>query len=151
VLKDLAGTRRRDREAPNAPEPDPGIPELPASWGEDVPWGKWAVEEYFFMAPALKEMGLLSKIDRPSFLAYCDSWGRWIYYRRRVGKEGSLHANAATGALTRHPTTLLMNQALSDVKRFLALFGLSPADRTRVSASTDAGRKRNPFADLGAG
>jgi P27 family predicted phage terminase small subunit len=147
----LAGTRRPDREAPNAPEPEPGIPELPAGWGEDVPWGKEAVQEYFFMGPALTAMGLLARIDRPSFLAYCDAWGRWIYYRRRIGREGSLTRNLSTGALTRHPTTFLAQQALADMKRFLALFGLSPSDRTRVSSARPDQPRVNPFAQLGSG
>jgi P27 family predicted phage terminase small subunit len=151
ALKDLAGTRRSDREAPNVPEPEPGVPELPANWGEDVPWGPMAVEEYFYMAPRLKAIGLLTEIDRPSFLLYCDAWGRWIYYRRRIGREGSLTRNPSTGALTRHPSTILAAQALTDLKRFLSLFGLSPADRTKVSATKTGAEKKNPFAKLGAG
>lgn len=146
-LKDLEGTRRPDREASNQPSPDPGIPELPAGWAREAPWAKLAVAEYRFISPRLKRLGLLSEIDRAALLAYCDAYGRWIYYRRRVWKSGSLQ-KSPKGMWLQHPNVSLMNRALDDVKRFLALFGLSPADRTRVSAMKPEEEKKNPFLEL---
>ena len=142
VLKHIEGTYRKDREAKDAPRPEPGVPEIPEGWGEAVPWGSIAVAEYYAITPWLLETGLLSKGDRAALLAYCDSWGRWCHYRERVGREGeeveivkgvSRKGDAVMGTVT-NPAVWHMNRALADAKKFLALFGLSPADRTRVSA-----------------
>lgn len=132
VLKKIEGTYRPDREATNAPSPEPGIPEMPDGWG-DVRWGPIAVAEFYRITPALRDLGLLTRVDRASILAYCDSWGRWCYWRERAsaGDDGAERS---------------MDRALDDLRKTLALFGLSPADRTRVTSVGGLQQQtRNPF------
>jgi P27 family predicted phage terminase small subunit len=145
ALKKLEGTVRADRTTPNAPEPEPGIPDLPQGFGEATPWGHHSVAEYWRMAGALKDIGLLSEIDRPSFLLYCDSFGRWMHYREMIGKHGDTQLIGEDQRAYASVYVGLMNKASDEMRKTLALFGLSPADRTRVSAAKKK-QPDNPFA-----
>ena len=138
ALKLLQGTHRADREATNAPEPEPGIPEIPDGWG-DVRWGGEAVAEFYRITPALKGLGLLTKVDRAAILAYCDAWGRWCHWR---GKASEAQDDS---------TEKRMNRAFDDLRQMLQRFGLSPADRTRVTSLAGKQQDRNPFEEFKTG
>lgn len=124
------------------PEADPGIPELPEGWATAAPWREAAAAEYELMGPILRDMGLLSEIDRAAFLEYCDAWGRKEYWTRRVAEDGAVQVTES-GYEAQRPAVTFMNRASDDLKKYLGLFGLSPSDRTRVSASAPA-KKKDP-------
>ncbi|TVS18954.1 MAG: phage terminase small subunit P27 family [Gammaproteobacteria bacterium] len=149
ALKKLEGTYRADREAPNAPEVEPGLPDLPEGW-EDAPWSDHATKEYWHIGPQLVRLGLLSEVDRAAFLSYCDYWGRWMYYRGQVAKHGDKQTTAG-GFESQSADVQMMNKAQEGVKKCLAMFGLSPADRTRVSSGIKQDQEENPFKKLAKG
>lgn len=138
ALKKIQGTYQPSREAPNAPDPEPGIPEIPEGWAEESNWGEEAVREYYRITPTLKDLGLITKVDRAAILQYCDSWGRWCLWR----KMASMGVNGAEAN---------MNRAFDDLRKSLTLFGLSPADRTRVTSLAGAAQTRNPFEEFKVG
>jgi P27 family predicted phage terminase small subunit len=96
------------------------------------------------MSRALKDIGLLSEIDRAAFLLYCDAWARWMHYRNMIGERGDTQMSAG-GFESQNSYVQMMNKAADEMRRTLSLFGLSPADRTRVSASQKK-QPDNPFA-----
>ncbi len=130
-LKAVQGTLRPGRESRTAPCPDPGLPPLPQGWAEAAPWREYAALEYREVGPELVELGVLTPIDRAAFLEYCDAWGRKEYWARVVDQEGAVQVTKS-GYAAPHPSVGFMNRASADLKRFIALFGLSPSDRSRL-------------------
>lgn len=141
-LKLLEGTYRPDRAARNEPMPDPAIPEPPEDLHPE------ARAEWDRIVPHLAELGLLSELDRTALAAYCQLYARWWEAERAIREYGMVQYTD-TGYATQRPEVGVANQALKQLKVYLAEFGLSPAARTRIDASTAPPEKRNAFADLG--
>lgn len=153
VLK-LRGTYRPDRDAPNPVDPPrpPKPPACPSWFARDVPWGALARKEYRRLSRELLELGLLAEVDRDALLAYCDAVARWQYWRAELAGRSWIQITES-GYASPVPEVSFMNRALDDMRKWGALFGLSPSDRRNVSAApkqeTDAaadflfgGRKR---------
>lgn len=132
----LRGTQRADRSAPNAPEPKAPAkaPSCPSWFGADVLWGRLARSEYRRLARELLELGLLADVDRDALLSYCDAFGRWRYWRKELGDLGTWNQVTESGYIAQRPEVGYMNRAADDMRRWGALFGLSPSDRRNVSA-----------------
>lgn len=147
-LKILEGTYRPDRDHDaDSPGFEPGMPDLPDGWADAAPWGPEAVEEFHRLGPGLVKLGLLSPMFRAAFLMYCDAFGRWTYYRRRIGAEGAVQ-ESKSGYEQQRPTVSMINRAASDLRQSLALFGLSPADRSKVVALGGGQEDANPFEEF---
>jgi len=139
----LRGTYRKDRDAPNPVDPPrPAKPPSCPSWfgmdveGErDVEWARYARSEYRRLSRKLLDLGLLTEVDRDALLAYCDAVGRWRYWRAELGRLGSWNQITESGYVAPRPEVSYMNKALEDMRRWGALFGLSPSDRRNVSAT----------------
>jgi len=133
----LRGTYRKDRDAPNPVDPPkPARPPACPTWfARDVPWGKLARAEYRRLSRELLELGLLTEIDRDALLAYCDAVARWRYWRARLGELGSWNQVTESGYVAPRPEVSYMNRAADDMRKWGALFGLSPSDRRNVSAT----------------
>lgn len=147
-LKLLRGTHRADRATSNEPMPEAKVPSRPSWLGEGVDWGSEAVREWDRVVGALAANGLLTDLDRTSLAAYCDAFGRWWHFRREVAEKGAVQVTES-GYVAQRPEVALMNKALDDVKRFGALFGMSPSDRTRISVPEREGEEANPYARFG--
>lgn len=130
----LRGTYRPDRDAPNAPSPETAAPSCPTWLGKSVPWGREAVREWSRIAPLLEGNQLLTELDRANLAAYCDAYARWWHFRREVARHGAVQVTES-GYAAQRPEVTMMNRALEDMKKFGALFGLSPSDRRNVSAT----------------
>jgi len=149
-MKLIQGTFRPDRAMANEPQPETGIPTRPTWLGKVVPWGREAIREWDRVAPHLADLKLLSEIDRANLVAYCDAFGRFWYYRRRVAEVGDVQVTE-TGYRAQNPEMSYMTQALKDLHKFGALFGMSPSDRTRISVPEKKEGSGNAFLDALAG
>ncbi len=134
-LKVIAGTMRKDRSNPNAPELEIAIP----APSKNLP--KEAKEEYIKLSVLLNDMRVLTEAD-----------------------QGELESLALARAQIKHLSKKLFNKpdinefrkvqiALNDAIRTSAAlsvrFGLSPADRGRVSVIRENNKKPNPWEELG--
>lgn len=126
-LKVVEGTYRKDRAAKNEPRPEPGAPNCP-TWLH-----REAKREWRRIVPELERLGLLTELDRAALAAYCQSYADWYEAERRIRRSGTIQVTD-TGYIAPHPAVGQKNQAMQRMKQYLALFGLSPSDRTRVSA-----------------
>lgn len=136
--KELEGTRRGDREAPNAaPSPPPGVPAPPEDLA-DTPWGTVASQTWFDLAPQLKKRGLLARDFAIDFFGLCDAWARWLYYRADIAEHG-IKTVTEKGNETYRPEYAAMNNAWKEVRQMTARFGLNPADIGQVSSIDDGG------------
>lgn len=117
--------------------PDVEVPRCPDFLGEE------ARREWRRIVPHLERLGLISQLDRAALAGYCMAWGDLVWARARMN---AINADDPTGERARISSTAsgyrqiselqqLSNRALEQVEKFLGHFGLSPALRTRVTAS----------------
>ena len=127
------------RPLPKAePKPTPKAPEPPALLKRE------ALEEWHRLAPELERLGLLTVIDGAALAAYCQAYRRWIQAERRVSREG-LVLDSKSRYAQAHPAMGIAQRSLQIMRAFMAEFGLTPASRSRISATPPTGP--DPFED----
>ena len=91
--------------------------------------------EWRRMAKLLLEVGLYSEVDRAALAMYCQAWGRWIEAEQMLRKTGGpVLVSSETLNLYQSPWLHVANKAQEQLRRMIAEFGLSPAQRSRVVA-----------------
>ena len=122
------GGRGLSRRPVNGGEPIPpsGIPAMPAhlSAAARVVWKQ--------MAEKLHRTHLLTSIDGNAFECYCVAVATRRKAQRVLDRKG-LTFTAPSGYVQQRPEVSIARQALEDVRRFSAEFGLTPAARARIS------------------
>lgn len=117
---------------------------------------KEARKEYKRITPELIRYGLISKIDRAALCLYLQTWAELVYaesmIKRQMAVAEKKRAEAEAigeeylggdglveltknGNVIYNPYWVIANKARSNVDRFLANFGMSPASRSRVTPS----------------
>lgn len=142
--KRLRGTLRHDLRNSREPVPPPAMPRPPdhlAGFARTV-WMRYA--------PMLHKMGVLSLADALALEHLCETEAECRDLRAVLAKEGRtirppLQNTAGTlqtdpdgypvlGAAKMHPAVAALDAADRRMKGWLSLFGLTPADRSRVHA-----------------
>ena len=128
----LSGLRRQSREQPRSDTRG----EMPAR----PDWlGKYALDEWDRVAPALYRLGILDVVDGGALEAYCDAYHVWRTAREQLLKfEEELEKGAAGAYIMKtqagnsivSPLLGIMNKARRDMVRFAAEFGMTPSGRT---------------------
>jgi len=77
----------------------------------------------------------MTRIDRTGLAAYCDNFDRWII-ASEVLKQSPMAAETMNGSLMQNPHLGILNRAQDKCLRFMAKFGMSPADRAMIPASS---------------
>lgn len=135
-LKILDGEPNKNRINPDEPQPKSEIPSCPAhlSTPAKTEWKRIVVE--------LGPLGLLTKIDRAELAAYCDAYGQWVLAKRKLNELASMSPDklaflykTTNGNLIINPLLSVANKAREDMHKFLVEFGMTPASRSRISAS----------------
>jgi P27 family predicted phage terminase small subunit len=146
-LKVLRGTFRADRALENEPQPELAIPPVPAHLSDEskVEWGRVSQELY--------QLGLLTNVDRAALCAYCDAWSDYVdaskQCRGQDGKDRKVlrpvdSEGKPTGGYYENPYYTIKKRSMEIMKSFLAEFGMTPASRTRISATPPDGAKQKP-------
>lgn len=136
-LKGFPGKRKNARE----PKPAADRVQRPTWLGAD------ARAEWERLEPELTRLGLLTNVDVAQFAAYCQWYARWQRYEQRIAavvaaaekkkdQDGDL-ATATSGYQQAHPYVLLAAKAADEMRKFAALFGLSPSDRVTLQIEID--------------
>jgi len=139
-LKKLEGDIHKERFNPNEPEPDVCIPDIPDWMSAE------AKREFMRIAPELKALGILSKIDRAALVGYCQAWARFKDAEVLIQKSGYI-ITTEKGNEIQHPAVGIANKAMDEMRKFLVEFGMSPASRPKVSAKPKE-KKVNPMEKL---
>lgn len=137
-LKVLQGTYRADRNNPGEPEINPEIPPMPGHLSDE------AMAEWDRMAAPLFDLGLLTSVDMASFAAYCQSYGRWVQAETEL-KQAGLVSTTTNGNCIQNPLVGIANQAMEHMRKHLANFGMSPADRAKVVANKKNEKIEDPW------
>lgn len=138
ALKLLQGSRITNK---NEPFPENGIPPAPDHLSKEalIEWGRVTQDLY--------QLGLLTKLDMASLAAYCQAYGRWVQAETALARE-DLIVTFPSGAMQQNVLLGIANQAMEHMRKHLANFGMSPADRAKVTAKK-ADKETNPFAKFG--
>ena len=142
-MKRLAGTVRKDR-LKNEPTPaalarTPQPPKTLPAEGRKL-WRR--------LAPSLRQMGVLTEVDVPSFETLCFWWGFYQDAIETLRREGLL-SEGASGQPVRHPAADLANVAWRNFIKAAIEFGLTPSARCRIDLPTAIGEEaENPLAEF---
>lgn len=117
--------------------PDVEVPDAPAHLAGA------ALDEWNRITPYLLQLGLISQIDRAALTGYCDAWGEYVWACERIQALNAADDTGERGRIWDTPsgykqisvTQQIRNRALDQMKQFLAEFGMTPASRSRVTAS----------------
>jgi len=102
-----------------------GIPKKP-KWLSDRARLEWKR-----LSPYLKNLGLLTPLDRSSFASYCQLYADWVECKlemRKLKEDGSKEAIKKYKELFRRA-----NQLFEQWKSLATEFGLTPSSRERLS------------------
>lgn len=93
--------------------------------------------EWKRITPHLQQLGLISQIDRAALAGYCISWSRHVYAETKIRElqDAGLIDMTPSGYKQISAWLQISNRALDQMTKFLAMFGMSPSDRSRVSQS----------------
>lgn len=132
-LKILRGNPGKRPVRTGQPRPAPGKPKCP-------PWlSQRAKKKWRELARTLEPLGLLTVIDGDTLAAYCVAWVELQDATETLEREGRTVKASTSGYLMPHPAVAMQRSALQAVRAFAALFGLDPADRSKISVTPPAG------------
>jgi P27 family predicted phage terminase small subunit len=124
-LKQLRGTYRKDRDNPDAPEPERGRLSPPA-------WlNRSAKLEWRRKVKELDELNLASDFDRPLLAAFCQAYSRLQELERIVEEKGFTFVTER-GYVCQRPEISLAQKQAQLVRSLGAEFGMGPSARTRI-------------------
>jgi len=130
AIKELRGTARADRVLRNEVQfPVPGrmlrVPSGLTKDGESL---------WYELGRLLLDAGLFTYGDRIALEMLCMAYGRMKEANFNMETTGGAILESDKGNLYQNPWSFVMNKAWDQVKHMLSEFGLTPAERTRVSA-----------------
>jgi P27 family predicted phage terminase small subunit len=101
----------------------------------------YAADEWFRVVPALHPLGLLTVLDVAVLAAYCQAYAHWRtaseMLTQMAERDPTTHAllvKRQDGSPGRNPLLKIAADAASDMVRYAAEFGFSPAARARIAA-----------------
>ena len=143
-LKIVAGTAQNCRLNPDEPKPERGAPLAPSHLS---PKARMA---WKYVAKVLDDMGVLTQADAMALEGACECYADLRNAREALKARGKPTYEAPTdsgGLMIRaYPEVAMVSDADRRFKGWLAVLGMTPADRSRVSAGSKG--DGNPFADL---
>ena len=144
-LKVIQGTLRPCRANPNEPALPREIPAPPAHLGDraKVAWGAVSV--------ILDRMGLLTGADGLALEGLCATYAELVEARLALQDRGATsYVSETEGGSVMHrpyPEVAMVADLDRRFRGWLMSFGLTPADRSKVSATSEE-KPENPFAQF---
>jgi len=117
--------------------PDVAVPKCPDALSPE------AKAEWKRITKHLRVLGLISQIDMAMLTGYCAAWGDYVWAEKRIAALNVEDPTGERGRIWDTPSGYkqisvlqqIKNRALDQLKSFAAEFGMSPAARSRVTAS----------------
>ena len=81
----------------------------------------------------MHKLNLLTVLDVGPFSAYCCAYAHWQQAEEALQRSGELTIKTAKGHPRVNPLVRIASQAMADMQRIGAQFGLSPNARLRLS------------------
>ena len=93
----------------------------------------YAREAWLELAPELHRLHLLTILDVGPFSVYCVAYATWRRAEDALARESALTMATAEGHQRVNPLVRIRSQAMNDMLRYGAAFGLTPSGRLRLS------------------
>jgi P27 family predicted phage terminase small subunit len=143
--KQMEGTYRKDREAPNALAFDPAndLPAPPDDLRPEAARQCWKV-----CAKELHVKGMLATVDLALLRAYCYQTALMMEAEEELELNGKTEVrHTANGShMVRSPWVAILSDATEKVAKIGQQFGFSPSSRTRISVPEKKDDKKSGFA-----
>ena len=130
----------------NKNEPKPVVTDALPPDGFDL--SDLAKEQWEHIAQHLLNSGLLTVIDKPALVLYCEACARWMDANDKIRKTGIV-VKTPSGFPVQSPYLPIANKAFDQMKSILVEFGMTPSSRSKVAANQALGSKAdNPYNDI---
>ena len=145
VLKLVEGNPGKRKISKTEPKPKRMVPSCPAHLSDigKVAWGRLSV--------LLDRMGVLTEADTEALERLCDCYSDILICRESLKSDGwtykTLDAQGNT-LIKGNPAASQLRAADSQFKSYLVEFGLTPAARSKVHATTDDDKKADPLQEF---
>ena len=106
---------------------------------------KLARKHWGVVAKQLTAAGILTELDKPALMLYCEAWARWREAAIEVEKCGML-IKAQNGFEMQNPYLAIANKAADQMLKMLAEFGMTPSSRSRIQVQEVV--KKDPLDDF---
>jgi P27 family predicted phage terminase small subunit len=128
ALKILHGDFKKNPQRRNLAEPvvESAIPACPKTLKGE------ARAEWKRVTKELDSIKVLTLIDRPSLMQYCEMWAQQKKCQAIVEKEGQFFTTEA--GIVEHPAAKAERQCVIQIRQYLQQFGMTPAARASVNA-----------------
>lgn len=140
-LKIITGTLQATRTNPNEPKPDRRIPAPP------LHLSPYARASWPYVSAVLDDLGVLTAADGLALEGLCECYADLRRAREALNNLGTdtYETTGKDGNTMRraYPEVAMVQDADRRLQSWLSKFGLTPADRSRVSASKAT--SDNPF------
>ena len=131
-LKIVSGNPGRRALNKNEPKPKTATKRAPAGLS------KAALKHWHTVAKHLTEARILTELDKPALILYCEAWARWRDATDEVQKRGML-VKAPSGYPMQNPYLAIANKAFEQMQKMLVEFGMTPASRSRIQVEPEQG------------
>ena len=92
------------------------------------------------IASILNQIGLLTQVDRPLMVCYCQTYARRAEAERKLA-ETPLILRTPAGYIQQSPLLSIANKQLELLAKYLTELGLTPASRSRLAIQMHTGSK----------
>ena len=102
-----------------------------------------AKKEYERVSVELRDLGLISKIDRAALVAYCTAWAETVQCEKKIAELNAADEKGEAGLIGLTPNgyqqmsvwVQIRNRAYERMGKFMNEFGMSPSSRTKATPS----------------
>ena len=144
-LKVVAGTDQPCRMNANEPKLKSSVPDMPKTLTKN------AKAYWRFIVPKISAMGILTDVDGTALQMLCETYAEWIDLCHKITAFGDTTYETEKDGLIMHrsrPEVAQRSDAARRLQSLLAEFGITPAARSKVSATNVPGVE-NRFAKFG--
>ena len=141
ALLRLTGSRRANDRV-GEPRPPNQIPTAPPHLNAE------AKREWRRMTKLLRDLRLISKLDRAGLAIYCQLWSRMVASEKEIQKTGAV-VRSPSGYPMLNPHLSVINRCLDQLKSILIEYGMTASSRTRLRTPAPKTEDGDPFEDLG--
>jgi P27 family predicted phage terminase small subunit len=124
-LKVISGNPGRRPLNKAEPKPKAATSRAPAGLS------KLARKHWTLVARQLTDAGILTELDKPALILYCEAWARWHEATTEIQNRGML-VKAPTGYPMQNPYLPIANKAFEQMQKMLSEFGMTPCSRSRI-------------------
>ncbi|GGH24495.1 phage terminase small subunit P27 family [Cribrihabitans marinus] len=145
-LKVVRGTDRADRRNDDAPVCDVARPAMPETLSTT------AQENWDRFCGVLEGMGVLSLADDMALEILVETYAQVREAQEIIDAEGTHYeTTSSTGGtmIRQHPAVAMRSDASRRFQSLMSEFGLTPASRSRVSATDGGAKQDDPAAKYG--